>query len=151
MSIGRALARISLFGLASAPVLEAQVGLNSNAAQVALVVRVPTGASMAGVSTVQVIHPRGGLSEGIVTLRFSANTSYRLVVRTTDLDSAVRVWVRSVRGNYAEVKAGSSVTVAHEGQTGGQSERKVSYRMESLDLGVHGPPLRYEVVVDPAI
>jgi len=150
-SIGRLLTIVALLGLASAPVLEAQVGLSSRTAQVALVARVPVRASMPGVSSVLQTPRKDRVSEGSVMVRFTANTTYRLLVRGTELHSGSRVWVRSARGDYTEVKAGQSVTVLHGGDNGGPSESEVSYRIESAKDGVQDLPLRYEVVVDPSI
>jgi hypothetical protein len=149
-SVGRLLTTVTLLGVASAPELEAQVGLSSPTAQVALVARVPVRASMPGVSSVlQTSQAR--VSEGSVMVRFTANTTYRLLVRGTDLHSSSRVWVRSGPGDYMEVKPGQSVTVVHGEATAGTSEREVSYRIESAEEGVPGLPLRYEVVIDPSL
>jgi hypothetical protein len=149
-SVGRLLTTVTLLGVASAPGVEAQVGLSSRTAQVALVAHVPVRASMPGVSSVlQTSQDR--VSEGSVKVRFTANTTYRLLVRGTDLHSSSRVWVRSGPGDYTEVKAGQSVTVAHGEATAGPSEREVSYRIESAEQVVPGLPLRYEVIIDPSI
>ena len=150
-SLSRLLTAAILLGFASAPGLEAQVGISSGIAQVTLVARVPLRASMPGVSSVRDTPGKGRVSEGSVTVRFSANTTYRLVVRGTDLHSGSRVWVRSGPGDYTEIKAGQSVTVGRGGGTGVHAEREVSYRIESSEEGVQGLPLRYEVVVDPSI
>ena len=138
-------------GLASAPGLKAQVGISSGIAQVNLVARVPLRASMPGVSSVRDTAGKGRVSEGSVMVKFLANTTYRLVVRGTDLHTGSRVWVRSGSGDYTEVKAGQSVTVGRGGETGEPAERKVSYRIESSEEGVQPLPLRYDVVVDPSI
>jgi hypothetical protein len=151
LSVGRLLTTVTLLGLASAPRLEAQIGLSSRTVQVALVARVPVRASMPGVSSVMQTSRKDRVSEGSVTVRFTANTTYRLLVRGTDLHSSSRVWIRSGPGDYTEVKAGQSVMVVHGEATGGLSEREVSYRIESAEEGVTGLPLRYEVVIDPSI
>jgi hypothetical protein len=150
-SVGRLLTLVTLLGLGSAPRLQAQIGLSSGTAQVALMAHVPVRASIPGVSSVLQTSRKDRVSEGSVMVRFTANTTYRLLVRGTDLHSNSRVWVRSGPGDYTEVKAGQSVTLVHGEATGGLSEREVSYRIESAEEGVPGLPLRYEVVIDPSI
>jgi hypothetical protein len=150
-SVGRLLTTVTLLGVASTPGVEAQVGLSSHTAQIALVARVPLRASMPGMSSLLQTSRKDRVSEGSVMVRFTANTTYRLLVRGTDLHSSSRVWVRSGPGDYTEVKAGQSVTLVHGEATGGPSEREVSYRIESDEEGVPGLPLRYEVVIEPSI
>jgi hypothetical protein len=147
----RMLSVVTLLGLASTAPLEAQVGLSSGIAQVALVVRVPPRVSMLSVDSGGEIRRRDNVSEGSVNVRFTANTSYRLVVRANHLHSGTRVWIRSAQGDYIEISAGQSVTVAHDRGSGAPLEREVSYRIESVEQGQRGLPLRYEVLVDPLL
>src|SRR4051794_30518130 len=79
--LGRLLTAVTLLGLATTPALEAQVGLNSGIAQIALVVRVPPRVSMLGVNSLGETRRGDNVSEGSVKVRFTANTSYRLIVR----------------------------------------------------------------------
>ena len=132
--------------------LAAQVGLSSGAAQVSLMVRAAPHASMPAVRYVGVSSRHSGIREAAVKVRFSSNGSYRLVVRGVAGRSQGRVWVRSARGDYQEVLAGSSVMVARGAHSAGPAEREVSYRIESnaaaqpLSL-----PVRYELVIVPSI
>ena len=132
--------------------LAAQVGLSSGGAQVALMVRAAPNASMPAVRYIGVSSRRSDIREAAVKVRFSSNGSYRLVVRGVAGRSQGRVWVRSARGDYQEVLAGSSVTVARGAHTPGPTEREVSYRMESKAAAQPlSLPVRYELVIVPSI
>ena len=159
VSIERAVGRgrqglttLAILALTSASSLEAQVGFSSSIAQVALVARSAPRASMQAVSRVRETDHQGQMQNAAVSVRLSANSSYRLVVRGISAQPTSRVWVRTVDGDYQEVVAGSSVTVARGAHSAGQLDREVSYRIESD--AVDGPlelPVRYEIVMDPAI
>lgn len=89
------------------------------------------------------------MKEVAVNVRYSVNGWYRLLVRATDAHPSSRVSVRAADGEYQEVIAGSSVTVARGARSAGLLEHEVRYRIESrasLQL-----PVRYEIVMDPAI
>lgn len=146
------LATLALLALAGASSLEAQVGLSSGAAQVALVARSAPQASMHAVSRARETDRQGQMQNAAVSVRFSANSSYRLVVRGISAQPTSRVWVRAVDGSYQEVVAGSSVTVARGENSASQFDREVSYRIESGAVdGSVDLPVRYELVVDPTI
>ena len=145
----QALTVLAVLALACASSLEAQVGLSSGAARVALIVRVAPLTSMPAVSPAREIQSQEEMTEGAVNLRYSVNSPYRLVVRATDSHPTSRVWVRAAEGEYQEVIAGSSVTVTRGAHSAGPQEREVRYRIESrrsLEL-----PVRFEIVMDPAI
>ena len=146
---GRGLTALAILALASASSLEAQLGLSSGAAQVALMVRVAPRTSMPAVSPARRIQGQDQMTEVAVNVRYSVNSAYRLVVRATDAHPTSRMWVRAADGEYQEVIAGSSVTVTRGAHSAGLLEREVRYRIESrasLEL-----PVRYELAVDPAI
>ena len=156
VSIERALGRgrqglttLAILALTSASSLEAQVGLSSGAAPVALLARVAPRTSVPAVSPAREIRSQEEMTEVAVNVRYSVNSPYRLVVRATDSHPTSRVWVRAADGEYREVVAGSSVTVIRGAHSASLQEREVRYRIESrrsLEL-----PVRYEIVVNPAI
>ena len=131
--------------------LAAQVGIGSNLAQIALVVRVAPRASIEDVSPAVRSTSPGSLREASVKVRLFANTGYRLVVVGTPSSQASRLWVRSSSGDFHELVPGASVTVAQGARSAGQSEREVSYRLESAADAVESLPVRYEIVVTPTI
>ena len=103
---------------------------------------------MLAVSPAREIRSQEEMTEVAVNVRYSVNSPYRLVVRATDTHPT-RVWVRAADGEYREVVAGSSVTVIRGAHSASLQEREVRYRIESrrsLEL-----PVRYEIVVNPAI
>jgi hypothetical protein len=144
------LGAVMVAALSGAAPLSAQVGLGSNLAQVALVVRVAPRASIEGVSPAVRSTRQGALTEASVKVRLSTNTAYRLVVVGTASSQASRLWVRSSSGDFYELVPGASVTVAQGARSAGQLEREVSYRLES-DGTLESLPVRYEIVVTPAI
>lgn len=156
--IGRGFGALGLLGLAAPRGLEAQVGLASRVARVALEVRVPSRASIDQIgSPIEITRP-GGLREGTVKVRLSANTGYRLVVvgtapASSNGEPSSRLWVRAVDGHFEEIRLESAVTVARDHHVAGESEREVTYRSEASESG-EGPhllPVRYEFRIDPAI
>jgi hypothetical protein len=134
--------------LAVPAVVQCQVGISSGMVQVALVAHVAPRGSIQGVSAERETGRTGSLGERSVTVRMSANTGYRLMVRLAGA-SAARIWVRSVTGEFQELTAGSSVTVARDSHCAGQWEREVQYRTESAgDLSL---PVRYELSLSPQL
>jgi hypothetical protein len=129
-------------------VARSQVGISSGLTQITLVARVAPHGSIKGVSAERETGRMGGLREASTTVRLSANAGYRLVVKAAGTPSS-RVWVRAVTGEFQELTAGSSVTVAR-GTQAVESEREVQYRIESAgdELGL---PVRYELAIAPQI
>jgi hypothetical protein len=130
--------------------LRAQVGLSSAVAQIQLVARVAPRGSVEAVSSIREIARTGNIRESSVTIRFSANTGYRLVVRGTNV-SGSRIWVRTANGEFEELKTGGSVTVGRDGHCAGQWEREVYYKIEANEptADVIDIPVRYEIEIDP--
>lgn len=65
----------------------------------------------------------GSVRETSVAVRLSANTGYQLIVRGTGSPTS-RVWVRATNGEFQELTAGSSVTVARDAHNAGRWERE---------------------------
>ncbi|HWN18504.1 MAG TPA: hypothetical protein VNO19_06285 [Gemmatimonadales bacterium] len=156
--IGRSLAGLAILALIGPAALQAQIGLTSGSARIALIARVLPRVSVAGVSSAREIARQGNVREETVAVRLSANTGYRLVViGTAPPDSqagpAPRLWVRSENGRFEEVRSGAVVTVARSRHTVGESEPEVSFRREAPE-SVEGRqllPVRYELRIDPTI
>jgi hypothetical protein len=131
---------------------EAQVGLSSGMAQVALVARIAPRGSIQGVSAQRETGRVGTLREASVTVRMSANTGYQLMVRGTGAPTS-RIWVQAANGEFQELTAGSSVTVAQDTHRAGQWEREVRYRIEAQDSEDNGSalPVRYEIAINPTM
>jgi hypothetical protein len=126
----------------------AQVGMTSGLAQVSLVVRAASQASMPAAGLPRRIVRGGTLSEAVVTLQLQANSGYRLVAQQS-AGAASRVWVH-VDGTYQELTPGSALTVSRE--RAGSSEREVRYMTDaSTATAFTEAPIRFEMVVDPAI
>lgn len=130
-------------------VAQGQVGITSGLTQVALVAHVAPRGSIQGVSAERETSRMGALREASVTVRMSANTGYRLIVRSAGASTS-RIWVRSVTGEFQELTAGSSVTVARGAHTAGQSEREIQYRIESGGNS-NSLPVRYEIAISPQL
>ena len=131
--------------------VEAQVGISSSAAPVTLVARAPLQGSLEGL----VIQSGIGLPDqehsGTITLRVSANSGYRLVVRGGgEFPPDARIWVRSVSGEFQEVMEGSSVVVADDAHPARIEERRVEYRIQGAGDQT-ALPVRYELQINPAI
>lgn len=149
---GRTLAATLVATLAGAAPAAAQAGVESNVAQVALLVRVPLEASIRSVGPAVPSGRGGSVTEESVVVRLRTNTGYRMMAVGLPSSRGSRIWVRSAGGEYQELVAGSSVTVARELRTAGELEREVSYRVESAGGDrVESLPVRYDVVVTPAI
>jgi hypothetical protein len=150
---GRTLATLWVALVAAPPMLEAQVGLTSGMAQVALEARSAPRGSIQGVSSPRETGRNGSVRETSVTVRLSANTGYQLMVRGTGAGSS-RIWVRAVNGEFQELTAGSSVTVARNGHSAGQWDREVQYRIQSADaadINEQALPVRYEIAINPTM
>jgi hypothetical protein len=132
--------------------VQAQIGLSSGLAQVALKVTSPVRAAL---------QPSGPLSQAIrleadggatVRLHLSANSAYRLVVHRTDDESSSRLLVRATDGAYHELRAGSPVVVQRGTHARDDAENSVRFRWERrADPAPVVLPVRYELVVDPTI
>ena len=150
---GRTLATLWLALVTAPQMLEAQVGLTSSMAQVALVARSAPRGSIQGVSAPRETGRSGSVQEASVTVRLSANTGHQLIVRGTGAPSS-RIWVRAVNGEFQELTAGSSVTVARNGHSAGQWDREVQYRIETpdaADINQQALPVRYEIAINPTM
>ena len=135
--------------LALPGVAQSQVGIRSGVAQIALVAHIAPRGSIQGVSAERETGRMGSVREASVMVRVAANTGYQLVVRGTAA-AASRIWVRGVNGEFQELTAGSSVTVARGTQTAGEWDREVQYRIESAgDLNTL--PVRYEIAINPTL
>lgn len=133
--------------------LEAQVGLSSGMAQVALVARVAPRGSVDGVTPQRETGRTRSIREASVTVRMFANTGYQLVVRGTGAPAS-RLWVRAAGGEFQEVSAGSSVTVVRDARGGGTREHQVQYRMETTggaESVMPSLPVRYEIAISPTM
>lgn len=130
----------------------AQVGLTSGMAQVALVARIAPRGSIQGVSAEREAARTGSFREASVKVRLSANTGYQLVVRGTAIPTS-RIWVRAASGEFQELTAGASVTVARDAHCAGQWEREVHYRIEAEESApaLNALPVRYEIAIDPVM
>jgi hypothetical protein len=151
--VGRTLALVALVAVVSPLALEAQVGLRSGMAQVALVARVAPRGSIQGVSPHRETGRLGSVREASVMVRWSANTGYQLIVRGTGVRTS-RIWVQAASGEFQELTAGSSVTVAQDSRRAGQWEREVRYRIESADAATDDLPVlpvRYEIAINPTM
>ncbi len=156
--IGRGLIAFGVLAVAAPVALQAQVGLASGTAHIALIVRVPPRASINGVSWARETAGQGSLSEGTVKVRLSANTGYRLVVVGTapvssKAEPALRLWVRAENGRFEEVKSGDAVTVVRGHHADAASEPEVSFRSETSASGRDTDvlPVRYEIRIEPTI
>ena len=153
--IGKAALAIAVF-LASPGSAQAQVGLTSRESRVALIARVPSGASVQSVGSPRVIAGRGSVREATVTVRLASTSGYRLLVRTARNAQPVqrsRVWVRGVDGRFHELREGSPVTVAYHQKHAGESERDIVDRVETAEPADDALtlPVRYEIAVNPAL
>jgi hypothetical protein len=149
----RTLAALWVVLLASAERVEAQVGLTSATAQVAMVARITPHGSIQGVSWQHETGGNGSVREASVIVRLAANTGYQLMVRGTGAHKS-RIWVRSVNGEFQELTAGSSVMVARDTRCAGHWDREVHYRIESTDAADQNEqplPVRYEIAVNPTL
>ena len=130
-------------------VAQSQVGLPSGVAQIALVAHIAPRGSIQAVSAERETARTSTVREASVMVRVAANTGYQLVVRGTGV-AASRVWVRGVNGEFQELTAGSSVTVARGTHAAGQWDREVQYRIESAG-DLNSLPVRYEIALNPQL
>jgi hypothetical protein len=137
---------IAILGPTSAA--QAQVGLTSGVAQVTLVARSsPQGALSVGVT--RDVSWEGSSRTMTAALRISANSGYRLAVRRSP-DTAKRVWVKSIDGNFQELTGDTPVIVDRGAHTGGERAREVQFRVEGPRSDRPTPlPIFYELVMSP--
>ena len=135
--------------LAFPGVAQSQVGISSGVAQIALVAHIAPRGSIQGVSAERETGRMGAVREASVMVRVAANTGYQLVVRGTSV-AASRIWVRGVNGEFQELTASSSVTVARGTHAAGHWDREVQYRIESAG-DLNSLPVRYEIAIDPTL
>jgi hypothetical protein len=151
--IGRRLVALGMLAVTPAA-LQAQIGLASGGAQIALVARSAPGASISAVSQARETARQGSLIESSAKVRLSANTGYSLVVvGTAPVSSAAsRLWVRAENGRFEELKSGAAVTVVR-GQSAVAAVSEVSFRSEASESvkGSDVLPVRYEIRVQPTI
>jgi hypothetical protein len=130
---------------------DAQVGIRSEVAQVTLLARsVPQG-SIRAVEPARQIGRSGPTVDATMLVRSSANTGYRLLVRSEV--PAHRIWVRDVNGVYQELTGASVVTVARHRHGAGERESEVLYRLEmsgTRELS-ESLPVHYELAIDPTM
>ena len=128
---------------------QSQVGISSGVAQIALVAHIAPRGSIQGVSAERETGRMGSVREASVMVRIAANTGYQLMVRGTAVADS-RIWVRGVNGEFQELTAGSSVTVARGAHAAGEWDREVQYRIESAG-DLNSLPIRYEIAIDPTL
>jgi hypothetical protein len=141
-----------LIGAGWYQIAEAQAGLGSAPVQVTLVARAAPRGSVGSLDEVRWTR-RDGAREGTQVLRLSANTSYSLVVHGAQQPvRGSRTWVRSLSGEFQELRFGSSVTVAR-GQGGAvELEHPIHYRVESAAGGEPAQlPVTYELRITPTL
>ena len=152
-TIGRRLVTLGMLAVTPAA-LQAQIGLASGGAQIALIARSTPGASINAVSQARETARQGSLIESSAKVRLSANTGYSLVVvGTAPVSSAAsRLWVRAENGRFEELKSGAAVTVVR-GQSAVAEVSEVSFRSEASESvkGSDVLPVRYEIRVQPTI
>lgn len=153
--IGRRVATLAVLAVAAPATIQAQVGLASGGAQIALIARAVPGASISGVSPARETARQGSMIESSAKVRLTANTAYRLVVvGTAPVSSAAsRLWVRAENGRFEELRSGAAVTVARGHHADAGSEPEVSFRSEASASGgrTDALPVRYEIRVEPTI
>jgi len=132
--------------------VQAQIGLSSGVAQVALKVTSPARAALQPSGSLPVairLEADGGAT---VRLHLSANGAYRMVVHRTGDESSSRLLVRAADGAYHELRAGSPVVVQRGSHASNGDESSVRFRWEKrADPAPVVLPVRYEIVVDPTI
>jgi hypothetical protein len=156
--IGRGIGALVMLTLARPAAVQAQAGLSSGVAHIALIARVAPRASIGGVGPTTETVRRGTLREGTVKVQLSANTGYRLVVVGTepaksDAAPSSRLWVRGENGQFEELRTGTAVTVVRGNHAPGGWQPEVNFRTEGAE-SAQGPqvlPVRYEVRIDPVI
>ena len=135
--LGRMLVTAGILGLPQDA--HAQVGITSGLAQVALVAHVPTAASMQEVS----------VGRQTARILISANSGYRLMVKAVGVPTS-RIWIKAANGEFQELTATASITVAREVYSAGQSEREIQYTIDSKG-GTEIIPIRYEIAINPQL
>jgi hypothetical protein len=152
VTVGRTLAVLGVMVSAGAAPIAAQVGLGSKVAQVTLSVPIAPAASIPGIGPIHSSRS-GTVTEASVKVSLSTNSGFRLMAVGLPSSRGSRLWVRSATGELKQLEPGASVMVAREQRAAGRLEREVSYRIESAaeEGEIETQPLRYEVVITPAI
>jgi hypothetical protein len=142
---------VGLLLVAPAQSANAQEGIRSGLAQVTLMARSAPRGSIRSVEPARQIGRKGTMIEATMLVRVSANTGYRLAVRSGI--PANRIWVRDVNGVYQELTRASVVTVARGPHGAGEWEGEVRYRVEMSATRELSESLavRYELAIDPSL
>ncbi|HEX6433089.1 MAG TPA: hypothetical protein VFZ87_02560 [Gemmatimonadales bacterium] len=130
------------------------MGLTSGVAQVALSARVAPRGSVQPVAPARDRSRTGSSREVSTSLRVVTNTGYRLTVRRASGTSSY-ILVRNDAGEFQALAAGSSVTVARDAGSAGESVREVLYRIESAQPETgelpEPVPIWCELAIDPTL
>jgi hypothetical protein len=137
---------------------EAQVGLASRPSQVALIARVPAGASLQADSP-RLLGNEGSVRTAKVSVRLISTSGYRLLVHgtahqgDTRSDRSGRIWVQGVDGLFHELQENSPVTVARDRNRAGEFQQEVVFHLENSGPAAEmtSLPVRYEIVVNPIL
>jgi hypothetical protein len=152
--VNRSVLALWLGVFTSPAVLQAQAGLTSGVAQVALHARVAPHGSIRLLGPARERSRSGSVREVSASLLVVSNTGYRLTVRRATGTSS-RIWVRNDAGEFQALVAGSSVIVARGSRVPGGSVREVLYRIESARMETgelsEAVPAWYELAIDPTI
>ena len=148
----RIIALIGVAALCFSPAATAQVGLTSGLASVTLLARRSPEGALTTVGTARELSRHGSVREMLATVHITINSGYRLVARRSPGANA-RVWVKSMGGEFQELRSDSSVTVDRDGVGGGLREREIYFRVDGPgSSGSLGPlPVFYDLVVRPTL
>jgi hypothetical protein len=140
-----------------APIVSAQGGsgaLVSAVAQVRLVATVLPRVTPIAPTRAAGISWSGETGTGVASIALSSNTAYRIVVRRIeqgpDSASVSRIWIRADDRQLYELRDDEPVVI--RGGLSGDGSILVPYRLSPTGGGrpAGGPPLRFDVLVDPA-
>ena len=138
----------------SSAVVQAQVGLTSGVAQVALHAHVAPHGSLQLVTPTRERSRSGPVREVATSLRVTANTGYRLTVRRAQGTTA-RIWIRNATGEFQALTGDSSVMVARDSGSRGDSVREVLSRIETTGTAPaessDAVPVWYELAIEPTM
>jgi hypothetical protein len=141
--------------LASAGVLQAQVGLSSGMAQVVLVARSAPRGSIDSIGLPVERATGGSTREVSVAVMVSSNTAYCLsVIRNDDQNSEWGgMWVQAAGGEFQSLERGLSILVARGQSDPAIGSLNVLYRMEPGNPtgAIQAPPVRYELAITPQL
>jgi hypothetical protein len=141
-----------------APMVSAQGGsstLVSGVAQVQLVAVVPPRVTPTAPTRAAGISWVDGTGAGVASIALSANTPYRIVVHRVEPGSGSapvsRIWIRGDDRQLRELRYGEPVVV-RRGRSGSGSVL-VPFRVSPspAEAPVGGPPLRFDVLVEPML